>query len=238
MERSRTGFALSGAVLSPASLSAVGAKSARPANDNHTNQKLTRGPIEWVFVQHWVAERKPNRLGGANRSTEDDVWRCATIGGMRADTAHYPGADGQHGAVQLTTGRDRSISLDDPQRPLAEDEAGDSGGAARPLRPLAPWGSVTCAFTGLATVGDDTFTSWPKKPQCPVRSPSLTVSTHVRAANARLPTFVYLPSRQLAVLGCRAMTAMPARQMAPPTRSHRVGTTPSTRHSQSSATTT
>ncbi len=43
---------------------------------------------------------------------------------------------------------------------------------------------------------------------------------------------------QLAALGCRAMTAMPARQMAPPTRSHRVGTTPSTRHSQSSATTT
>jgi len=43
-------------------------------------------------------------LGSANRSTEDEVWRSATTGGVRADTSNDQGSDGQQCAVQLTAG--------------------------------------------------------------------------------------------------------------------------------------
>lgn len=108
------GFALSGAVLSQAPLSWVGAKFARAGHDSHVNQQLTSGLIGRASSLHWVAEGKPNRLGSANRSTEDEVWRSATTGGVRADTSNDQGSDGQQCAVQLTDGRDLSMLLDNP----------------------------------------------------------------------------------------------------------------------------
>lgn len=104
----------SGAVLSQAPLSWVGAKFARAGHDSHVNQQLTSGLIGRVSSLHWVAEGKPNRLGSANRSTEDEVWRSATTGGVRADTSNDQGSDGQQCAVQLTDGRDLSMLLDNP----------------------------------------------------------------------------------------------------------------------------
>ena len=97
------GFALSGAVLSQAPLSWVGAKFARAGHDSHVNQQLTSGLIGRV-----------SSLGSANRSTEDEVWRSATTGGVRADTSNDQGSDGQQCAVQLTDGRDLSMLLDNP----------------------------------------------------------------------------------------------------------------------------
>ena len=75
--RSRAGFALSWPFFSPASLSAVGAKSARAANDTDINQQLTRGLIERVLLRHWGGEGQTEPIGRRNRLTEPCVRRCA-----------------------------------------------------------------------------------------------------------------------------------------------------------------